>query len=188
LGNEEGGVGVKLADQGQASAVAVAEAGHLVRAEAGIPDEDERPTGEANQQEPQQPAHQLRRGAVRPPALPVVLLGAVEVHEHGQGPGARGEGEADQDTQDDPLVAVAPGGVALGGADGVAVTGLAVDLPAGVAIDGIVADEEHRAGGEQVFEQEGGQGAAELGAGPRGAGEDALVVGAMAWGERAEGA
>lgn len=47
--------------------------------------------------------------------------------------------EAAQDGQHDPLVAVAPGGVTVAGADRVAVPGLTVDLAAGVALDRVVA-------------------------------------------------
>ena len=51
--------------------MAVAEPGQFVAAEAAVPDEDEAPAGEADQQQPQQPAHQLGGGAVWPPLGPV---------------------------------------------------------------------------------------------------------------------
>src|SRR5262249_23660716 len=94
----------------------------------------------------------------------------------------------DEYSQDDPLVAVPPGRVALGGADGVAVAGLVVDPLALVPVHGVVADQHHRPGGQQVLQDEGGQGAAEVEAGPGGAGEGGLVGGAVAGGETAEGA
>jgi len=51
----------------------------------------------------------------------------------------------------------------------------------------VVADQEHRPVGHEVGQDEAGQRAAELQAGPAGAGEDPLVGGAMARGEPAEG-
>src|SRR5262249_36883885 len=47
-----------------------------------IPGEDEGAAGEPHQQQAQQPAHELGGRAVRPAALPVVLLGPVQVDEH----------------------------------------------------------------------------------------------------------
>jgi hypothetical protein len=52
-----------------------------------------------------------------------------------------GEGEGHQDGQDDPLVAIAKGGVVLAAANGVAVTPLAVDVFAAMFVHGIVADQ-----------------------------------------------
>src|SRR5437763_11959624 len=49
-----------------------------------------------------------------------------------------------QDAQHDPLGAVTPNGMALGGADGVAVAGLAVDLLALVAVHGVIAGQGDR--------------------------------------------
>src|SRR5581483_2628402 len=151
------GVGVQLADQRQAGAVAVAEAGDRVGAVARVADEQEGATGEAQQQQSQQPAHQLRRGAVGPPPLAVVLGAAVQVHQDRQGPGAGGERQADQDGQDDPLVAVPPSRVGLARTDGVAVPGLAVDPAAGVAVDGVVADQGDAAVGDDVPQEEAAQ-------------------------------
>jgi hypothetical protein len=163
---------VELADQGEPIAVAMAEPGDLMGAVAGVADEDERPIGESDPHQPEQPAHQLGRGAVRPIAAAIILDGPIEVDQDRPSPGPGGEGEADRHGQDDPLVTVSPGGVAGGGSDRVAVTGLAVDLLAGMAIDGVVADEEDRAIGDQVGAEEAGRDAAEPRGRPGGAGED----------------
>jgi hypothetical protein len=94
----------------------------------------------------------LSRGPVRAVPLLVVLFGPVQVDEYRQGPRAHGEREPDQNGKNDPLVPVAPGGVGVGRADGVAVPGLTVHLGTGVPIDGVVADQEDRTGGDQVVE------------------------------------
>lgn len=137
---EQVGVGAELADQREAGAVVVAEAGDLMRAVARIADEHEGTAGETDQEQAQEPAHELGGRAVRPLAESVVLLGAVQVHQHWQGPGAGGEGKLDQYGEHDPLVPVAPGGVRLGGPDRVAMAGLAVDALALVAVHRVVAD------------------------------------------------
>ena len=168
--------------------MAVAEPGDLVGAVTGVADEDEPAAGEADQHQSEEPAQQLGRGPVRTPPPSIILLRVVQVDQHRQGPGAGSEGEADQHGQDDPPVPVSPGGVAVGGADRFAVPGLAVDHLAGVAVDGVVADEDDRAIGDQVAEYEAGQGTAEVEGRPGGSGEDTLVVGAMSGGEPAEGA
>jgi len=76
----------------------------------------------------------------------------------------------------------------VGGADGVAVAGLAVDVLAPVAIGGAVADQHGRAGREQVVQQEARQRQPQAEAGPGGGGEDAPVGGGVAVGQGAEGA
>src|SRR5262245_22602844 len=125
---------------------------------------------------------------MRPPAAAVLALGAVEVHQDRQGPGSGGEREADEDRQDHPPMPPTPGGVGVAGADRVAVSRLAIDLAPGVAVDGVVADQDHRPFGGEPAEDVAGQGAAEPQARPGGPAEDALVVGAVTWGELAEGA
>ncbi len=106
---EQVGLGVELADQGQAGPVAVGESGDLVGAVARVADEREAAAGAADHQGAEQAAHQPRRGAVRPPASPVLFLAPVEVHEHGQCPGSSCPREADEHRQDDPAVAILPG-------------------------------------------------------------------------------
>src|SRR5579875_1380649 len=122
-----------------------------------------------------------------PPAAAVLVLGAVEVHQHGEGPGGVGPREAYEDGEDDPSMAPPPGGVGVAGADRVAVPCLAVDLAAGVAVDGVVADQDHRPLGGEPAEDEARQGAAQPQARPGGAAEEALVVGAVAGGQSPEG-
>ena len=150
-----------------------AEAGDLVGAVPGVPGVDEAATGDPHQEQPQQAAQDLGVRAVGAAAGEVVGLAAAQIDEHGQRPGAGGEGEADQDGEDDPLVAVPPGGEGVGRADGVAVPGLAVHRAAGVAADGVVADEQHRRVGGQAGDDQPGQGAPQREAVPLSAGQDA---------------
>src|SRR5262245_20357283 len=72
------------------------------------------------------------------------------------------------------------------GADRVAMPGLAVDAPAWVAIDRVVADQDDRVRRAEPADEQSSQGAAEVQARPGGAGEDALIVGAMAGGQSTE--
>src|SRR3954447_25520436 len=96
----------------------------------------------------------------------VVLLGAIKVHEHRQRPRPGGKGDTDQHGQDHPFVAITPGGVVMAGADGIAMTSLAVDLATGMAINGVIADQSDAAGGDKALEYESTQGTGQLKAGP----------------------
>ena len=87
---------MQLADERQPGAVPAAEAGDLVAAVPGVPGENEAATGQADHQQPQEPAHELGRGAVDPAAGLVGGLVPIQVDEYGQRPGAGGEGELDQ--------------------------------------------------------------------------------------------
>jgi hypothetical protein len=153
-----------------------------------VPGEDELPVGEPAQQRAEQQLQQLGRSPVRPTALAVVLRGAIQGDQHRQGPGAAGEREAHQDGQDDPLVAPAPGGVGVAGADRVAVPGLAVDFATGMLGDRVIADQADPALGPEVPEEEAGQEGGQGQAGPRGQGEDAVVAGGSAVGQAGDGA
>jgi hypothetical protein len=55
-----------------------------------------------------------------------------------------------------------------------------------MAVDGVVADQDHRVVGGQVPQDESGQGTAEPQIGPGGPGEDPLVIGVVARGQPAE--
>ena len=57
-----------------------------------------------------------------------------------------------------------------------------------MAVHGVIADYDDGPLGQEVSEEEAGHGAAQSQPGPGGAGEDPLVVGAVAGRERAEGA
>jgi hypothetical protein len=140
-------VRVALAHQGQPPAVAVAEPGHLVRPEPGIPGEHERPVREADEPQAQQAAHEPGRGLVGARLGPVEFGRAVQVDQHRQRPPPAGERERHPDGEGHPLVPVPPGGVGVGRANGVAVPGLAVHRPPRVAVDGVVADEHDRPAG-----------------------------------------
>src|SRR4051812_47549358 len=61
----------------------------------------------------------------------------------GKARGRLARGGAGEHGRDDPLVAASPGGVAAAGAGRVAVAGLAVGEPAGMAVDGVIADRGH---------------------------------------------
>src|SRR5262249_19019263 len=120
-------------------------------------------------------------------ALPIVLLGAVQGHQHGQGPRPAGAGQPDQHGQDDPLVPPAPGGVAVAAADGVAVLRLAVDLPAGGFGGRGVGHQGDDARGPVAAQHGAGQQGGQAQAGPARLGEDAVVAGRGAPAEVANG-
>lgn len=84
-------------------------------------------------------------------------------------------------------MAVTPGRVGVGGADGIAVPRFAVDLFALVAIDGVIANEGKGAIGEKMADDESSQEASELESGPGSGGEDTLIAGFVALGKRSEG-
>lgn len=120
--------------------------------------------------------------------LLIVLLAVVEVHEHRQCPGAISPGKTHQDRQDDLLVAVPSGGLAVAGADRLPMPCLAVDLPSGVSIDRIIADEDHGLIGGDECQDEATKLAGQMKGGPLGGGEDPLVGGYMPVGQRGGGA
>lgn len=149
---EQVGVRVQLADQRQPGAVAATEPRDLVGSVARIPGEHEGAAREPDQEQAQQRTYDPRRGAVRPPAGAVVLGRPVQVDEHRHRPRAGGEREFDEYGEDDPLVAVTPGGAAVGRADGVPGPGLATHLRPLVTIDGVVSDLTHRPVGAEAVE------------------------------------
>jgi hypothetical protein len=73
----------------------------------------------------------------------------------------------------------------VGGAHGVAVAALAVDVLAAVLRHGVVAGDHDRRVGRQQIQDQAGQHPAEGPGGPGGAGEDAVVVAKMALGPAA---
>jgi hypothetical protein len=83
-------------------------------------------------------------------------------------------------------MAIAPGRVGVGRADGVAVTHFTVDLFALVAIDGVIADERKGALGEKLADDEASHKAGEKECRPRSGGEDTLIAGLVALAEGAE--
>jgi hypothetical protein len=82
---------------------------------------------------------------------------------------------------------VPPSRVGVGGADGVAVAGLAVDLLARVGLGGVVNDQEDRAAGEELPDEVAGQGESQSEGGPLRGREESLVAGAVPAGEASEG-
>jgi hypothetical protein len=124
---------------------------------------------------------------VPPLLLPVFLLGPVQRHQQGQRPGPGGEGEADEHRQDDPLVPPAERGERVGGADGVAMAALAVDVGAGVLGDGVVASQRDGAFGRESGEDRVCEPARQRPEGPAIPGEDAVVAGGVPGCEGAEG-
>ena len=162
----------------------MAEPGDLVGAVASVAHEDQPPVRQPQPHDPQQRAHDRGRGAVWPAPCPVVLLRAVQAHQHRQGPGPGGEAEAHQHGEHDPLVAVPPGGIAVAGADRVAVAGLAVDPPAGVSVDGIIPGQQDRSVRGQEQDHEPAEAAGQAHRGPRGGRGDPLVGGDVPVGQR----
>jgi len=168
------GVGGELADERPPVPVAVKGARDLVRPVAGIPGEDERAVRETDPQPAPEATPEWGRSPVGPVAFPVVVLGAVEVDEDRPSPRARGEGEPDEDREDDPLVAVPPGGVGGRGPDGVPMAGVAVDARPGVPRGAV---------GEEAVEEETNPAPPRMKAGPGRAGEDSRAVRPVAGGE-----
>ena len=83
-------------------------------------------------------------------------------------------------------MAVTPGRVGVGGADGIAVARFTVDLFTLVAIDGVVAHKGNGTIREKMADDESSQEASEMECGPRSGGEDALIAGLVALAEGAE--
>ena len=133
------GVRDEPADQRQSAAMPVREPCHLMAAIAAITGQREMAVREPVQEHGHQTAEQLSGGPVPSPMLLIPLPASIQRDRHGEGPGTVGEREADQDCQDDPLVAPAIGGVAVGRADRVAVAPLAVDVGAAMLVDGVIA-------------------------------------------------
>src|ERR1700726_523218 len=75
----------------------------------------------------------------------------------------------------------------MGGADGVAVTTLAEDLGAGVLVHGVIASEKDRTCRHKVIEEPASDVVSQAPQGPAAFTEDAVVAGAMARSQRAEG-
>ena len=121
--------------------------------------------------------------AMGTPPLLVLFLAAVQVHEHRQRPGAIGPGEADEHRQDDPLVAVPPGGVAVAGSDRITMPGLAVDLASGMTIDRIIADQDDRLIRRDQGQDEATKLTGQLEGGPLGGGKDPLISGDVPLGQ-----
>ena len=80
------------------------------------------------------------------------------------------------------------GGVAVGGADGIAMTPLAVDLLAAMLVYGVVGGQEDRAVGQQVFENPSGQELGQPPTRPASLREEAAVAGGVAGNEWSQGA
>src|SRR4051812_31585149 len=154
--------------------------GQFVAGKATVGCAEEGPLGEPATQQEQQLSEELRRGLVPAVVLLVVFFAATEDDEDGQGPETLGEGKADQDGQDQPLVPPAEGREGVAAADGVAVAAFAVDLVAGVLIDGVVGSQEDGACTDEVVEDPAGQGAGEPPRGPAAVGEDAVIIGGIA--------
>ncbi len=145
------GRGIVAADEGDVAAVPAAEARQLVGREVAIGEEDELPLGKPMEQGGHHLPDQGGRGAVPAALGPVEVRGAVQDTEHRQGPAAADEGDGDQDGQAAPLVAPLPDGVGVGGAHGVAVAALAVDVLAPMLRHGVVGgDPDGFVGGQQV--------------------------------------
>ena len=182
------GIRDEPADQRQPAAMPVREPCHLMAAIATITGQGETPVREPVQEHGDQLAEQLRGGLVPALMLLIPLPAAIQRHQHRQGPGTVGEREADQDCQDDPLVAPAIGGVAVGGADGVAMAPLAVDLGAAMLIDGVIAGQRNGACGDEATQDQIGQAVSHGPQRPAAPREDAVIAGGMAGSETADGA
>src|SRR5205085_11181530 len=155
-------------------------AGQLVAGKAAIRRQDEVAAGEPASEHKHSLEQPLRRRLVAPAPPFVFLFGVTEDDEDGQSPQTRGPGNGNEDEDDEPLVPPAEGGVAVAGAHGVAVAAFAVDLVAGVLIDGVIGGQVNRAGGNEVIEDPAGEAAAQAEKGPAAAGEEAVLTGRIA--------
>ena len=132
---------------------------------------------------PQQQLHLLGRRLVGPAALAIVLRERYRETSTGRAQSRVAKGKRNQDGEDHPLVPPVPGGIAVTGADGVPVAGLAVNFPAGVFGDGVIADQANTSLGPEVLENEAGEDRRQGQAGPLGQGENAVVTGGVAFGQ-----
>ena len=138
------GVGVAFAHPRQPRGMATAKPRDRVSAEARIPGESDAPAGDSDHHQADESAQNLGGGSVKSVAFAVVVLGSVAIDQDGQSPGTGGEGERHPDGENDPRVAVTPGGVAVGRADGIAMASRAGHAASGVAIHGVISDPSDR--------------------------------------------
>ena len=177
------GVGVALAHPRQPRGMATAKPRDRVSAEARIPGESDAPAGDSDHHQADESAQNLGGGSVKSVAFAVVL-GSVAIDQDGQSPGTGGEGERHPDGENDPRVAVTPGGVAVGRADGIAMASRAGHAASGVAIHGVISDPSDRFVLRESGHDEASEETAEWEARPLGAREPV----ARPWGDRARGA
>src|SRR5208337_2370148 len=96
-----------------------------------------------------------------------------------QRPSTSGKGDPDKHGQGDPLVPPAVGGEGVSGTDRVAMATLAVNVLAGVLLDGVVASQFDGALGYKPGEDLLGKTTCQRPRGPAVAGEDAVITGGV---------
>ena len=134
----------ELADPGEPVAVAEGESGDLVSIKVRVADDGKAAARAAEQEQGEQSA-QLIGWACEAVACAVgCRWRGSRAWRARTDPVSAGERELDYDRRDDPLVSALPGGRREAGADRVASAGFAVDVPSGMAVDGVVADQGHR--------------------------------------------
>src|SRR5271157_4305605 len=180
------GVGIEEADQTQMTAVPMCEAGQGVGAVTAVAREDELAVGEPVDQDSQHLLHQFRGRLVPPPLPAVFFLGQVQRHQQRQRPSTSGKGDPDKHGQGDPLVPPAVGGEGVSGTDRVAMATLAVDVLAGVFLDGVVASQFDGAVGYKPGEHLLGKTTCQRPRGPAVAGEDAVITAGVSRSQRAQ--
>ena len=180
------GVGIEEADQTQMTAVPMCEAGQGVGAVTAVAREDELAVGEPVDQDSQHLLHQFRGRLVPPPLPAVFFLGQVQRHQQRQRPSTSGKGDPDKHGQGDPLVPPAVGGEGVSGTDRVAMATLAVNVLAGVLLDGVVASQFDGALGYKPGEDLLGKTTCQRPRGPAVAGEDAVITAGVSRSQRAQ--
>ena len=150
----QGGIAIKLADQGEVTAMLAAKPCGLAGAVARIPHKDEvalwKPAHHARQQ---QPGQMRWRFMARPMRL-IPLRGAIQGHQDGERPGPDRERQLDQHRHDHPLMPPPIRRIAVGRAHAIAMPSLAKDVGARVFCDRIIAGQEHRARRDDMVQQE----------------------------------
>lgn len=143
--------------------------------------------GEPTPQHPQQLPQQFGRRLGTASSSAIALLGTVQSHQQRQSPAAAWERQRDQHSDDEPLVSPTESRGAMGRADGVPRTALAVNVFALVFVHGVVAGQEEGSIRQQVFEAPSGQKFSQPPTRPATLCEEATVAGGMAGNEGCQG-
>jgi hypothetical protein len=158
------GLPIKLADQGEGTALLTANARRLTGAIAGVAHKDavssRKPAPQACQQ---QPSH-VRWRLMPHPVQTMPLRGAGQGHQDGEGPGPRGEWELHKEGHDHPCMTPAIGRIAVRRPHAIALLSRATHLGARMLGDRIVARQSYRPRRTPMVQQARAQGARQ---GPR---------------------
>ena len=162
----QGGIAIKLADQGEVTAVFATKPCGLAGAVAGIAHKDEvalwKPAHQARQQ---QPGQMRWRFMARPMRL-IPLRGAIQGDQNRERPGPDRERQLDEHRQHDPLMSPPIRRITVGRAHAIAMPSLAEDLGARVFCHRVIASQEHRARRDDMVQEKRDQQASQRPGGP----------------------